>query len=152
MSGDTRAVAAKQLRRVFQPIDIRGVTVPNRIVRTAHVTRFAMGGVTEDLIAYHVARAKGGVGLSVLEACAIHPSSVLGMTSFDDSVIDGYARLMAAARPYGMRVFQQLWHGGHIYNPPGGGVPRGASTLPSPISGISPVPLSIAEIAEFVEA
>jgi 2,4-dienoyl-CoA reductase-like NADH-dependent reductase (Old Yellow Enzyme family) len=146
------SAVAQQLHRVFDPIDIGGITIPNRVVRTAHLTKFAMGGVTDDLIAYHVARAEGGVGLSILEACAVHPSSVLGMTGFDDSVIAGYERLMTAVRPYGMRVFQQLWHGGHVYNPPGGGVPRSASSLPSPISGIPPVPLSMAEIAELVAA
>jgi len=144
--------APAHLSRVFEPLQIGPVEIPNRVARTGHLTKFAMGLVSEDLIAYHEARAKSGVGLTVLEACAVHPSSVLGMTSFDDSVIPGYRRLMDAVRPHGMRVFQQLWHGGHVYNPPGGGPPRGASALASPVSGIPAVPLSKEEIAELVEA
>jgi 2,4-dienoyl-CoA reductase-like NADH-dependent reductase (Old Yellow Enzyme family)/NADPH-dependent 2,4-dienoyl-CoA reductase/sulfur reductase-like enzyme len=140
------------LTRIFEPLAIRGVIIPNRIVRTGHLTKLAIGGVSDELIAYHLARARGGVGLSVLEACAVHPSSALAMTSFDDSVIDGYRRLADAVRPHGMRLFQQLWHGGHVYNPPGGGPPRGASDVPSPISGIPPVPLTRDEIGELVEA
>ena len=57
---------AGTLRHVFEPLRIRGVTVPNRIVRTAHLTKLGMGLVSDDLIEYHAARARGGVGLSVI--------------------------------------------------------------------------------------
>ncbi len=43
------------LRRVFEPIQIRGVQIPNRIVRTAHLTKLGMGVVSDDLIEYHAA-------------------------------------------------------------------------------------------------
>ena len=148
----TLTAAPPHLSRVFEPLRIGPVVIPNRVARTGHLTKFALGSVTDDLIAYHVARARSGVGLTVLEACAVHPSSVLGMTGFDDSVIPGYRRLMDAVRPHGMRVFQQLWHGGHVYNAPDGAPPRGASALASPVSGIPAVPLSVTEIAEMVEA
>jgi len=56
---------------VFQPLDIGGCTLTNRIVRAAHST----GAVGEDLIAYHEARAKGGAALTVLQIAGVHPSS-----------------------------------------------------------------------------
>jgi hypothetical protein len=31
------------LRRVFEPIQIRGVEIPNRIARTGHLTKLGMG-------------------------------------------------------------------------------------------------------------
>lgn len=43
---------------LFQPLQIGGCTVPNRIARTAHST----GTTGADLIAYHGERARGGVG------------------------------------------------------------------------------------------
>jgi 2,4-dienoyl-CoA reductase-like NADH-dependent reductase (Old Yellow Enzyme family) len=57
------------LHKVYEPIEIGHVDVANRIVAAAHGTalsrpRLMVGG--EDFIAYHVARAKGGVGLTVL--------------------------------------------------------------------------------------
>lgn len=124
----TLTAAPAHLRRVFESLRIGPVVIPNRVARTGHLTKFALGSINDDLIAYHAARATSGVGLTVLEACAVHPSSVLGMTGFDDSVIPGYRRLMDAVRPHGMRVFQQLLHGAHVYNA-SDGAPPGA--LPS---------------------
>jgi 2,4-dienoyl-CoA reductase-like NADH-dependent reductase (Old Yellow Enzyme family)/thioredoxin reductase len=140
------------VRRVFEPIQIRGVQIPNRIVRTAHLTKLGMGVVSDDLIEYHAARARGGVGLSILEATAVHPSSVLGLIGYDDSVIPMYQQLMDTVRPLGMRVFQQLWHGGHVYPPPGGRPMRGASALPGPVVGLPAVPIGTEEIGDFVAA
>lgn len=59
------------LPHVFEPIAIRGVQIPNRIVRTAHLTKLGMGLVSDDLIEYHAARARGGVGLSIIEGLSL---------------------------------------------------------------------------------
>ena len=142
-----------KLEKVFEPINIGSLCVPNRVVRTAHATFFGDSGtVGDDLINYHVARARGGVGLSFLEATAVHPSSVLSLIGYDDSVISGYQKLMAAVRPYGMRMFQQLWHGGHISSAPDGQPIRGVSPLPGPVVGMPTVPIATDEVAEFVAA
>ena len=140
------------LRRVFEPISIGGVEIPNRVVRTAHLTKLGMGLVSEDLIEYHAARARGGVGLSIIEATAVHPSSVLGLAGYDDGVIPMYKKLTDTVRPLGMRVFQQLWHGGHIYPAPGGMPMRGASALPGPVAGLPAVPIGTDEVGDFVAA
>jgi 2,4-dienoyl-CoA reductase-like NADH-dependent reductase (Old Yellow Enzyme family) len=140
------------IRRVFEPLDIAGVRVPNRVVRTAHLTKMGIGTISDDLIDYHVSRARGGVGLSILEATAVHPSSVLGLVGYTEAIIPTYRRLMDAIRPHGMKMFQQLWHGGHIYPPPNGLPMRGASALPSPAAGLPPVPIATDEVAEFVQA
>jgi 2,4-dienoyl-CoA reductase-like NADH-dependent reductase (Old Yellow Enzyme family)/thioredoxin reductase len=140
------------LTRVFQPIRIRGIDVPNRIVRAAHGTALGspptlLGG--EDWLAYHVARARGGVGLTILEAATVHPSSG-GLGVLDDAAIDGYRQLMARVAPYGMRVFQQLAHSGHVYPPPSG-IAWGASTIPS-TAGTVAQPMTTGQIAELTGA
>ena len=140
------------LRRVFEPIDIAGVQIPNRVVRTAHLTKMGIGTISDDLIEYHVARARGGVGMSVLEATAVHPSSVLGLVGYTDDIIPTYRRLTDALAPYGMKMFQQLWHGGHIYPPPNGLPMRSATGLPSPAGGLPPVPIATDEVGDFVRA
>ena len=52
---------------VLSPIDIGGVKVPNRVVRTAHATGIGGGHMGPELIEYHAARARGGVGLTIIE-------------------------------------------------------------------------------------
>ena len=51
---------------VFAPIKIREMELKNRIILPAMGTRMADadGFVTEKLVAYHAARAKGGCGLN----------------------------------------------------------------------------------------
>jgi 2,4-dienoyl-CoA reductase-like NADH-dependent reductase (Old Yellow Enzyme family) len=150
--GTVTRVDTEPLQLVYEPITIGNVVVPNRVVRTAHLTRFSTGIVSDDLIAYHVARARGGVGLTILEATAVDPQSVLAMIAFDDAATAGYARLMDAVEPHGMRVFVQLWHGGHHYSQPGGRPPRGVSRVPSLVNPWPPVPLSSGELADLVQS
>ncbi|MET0986450.1 MAG: FAD-dependent oxidoreductase [Steroidobacteraceae bacterium] len=140
-----------KLEAVFSPIRVGGVDVPNRIVRTAHITLFANGAINDDLIAYHVARAKGGVGLSIIEAAGIHPSGMSFLrTAEEEGALDGYRRLMQAVRPHGMKVLQQLWHGGHQYPALDGGPPWGASAIPNPTNGIVPIAMTAAQLDELV--
>ena len=139
--------------RALSPIRIGGVEIKNRIARTAHATMMARaGGITDELIAYHLARAQGGVGLTILEAAGVHPSSVLSLANLDDGIIEGYRRLKAAIAPTGMRLFQQLWHGGHIYLQPDGSPPLAPSDLPNPIAGVAPRPMSLRVLDELVAA
>jgi 2,4-dienoyl-CoA reductase-like NADH-dependent reductase (Old Yellow Enzyme family) len=141
-----------RLERVFEPIRIGDVTIPNRVVRTAHGTWIAHAQINDELIAYHVARAKGGAGLSYVEMTSVHPSSfTLGPLSWDDRIIEGCRRLMAAIRPYGMRMFHQLAHGGFMY-PPLDGPAWAASRVPNPLNGAVPVPMTRDMIAEVVNA
>ena len=86
---------------LFTPLNVGSVQIKNRVVRTAHGT----GLVGEDLIAYHEARAKGGVALSFLQATGVHPTARTGLPIFEDSVIPFLASLADRMRPHGMRVF-----------------------------------------------
>ncbi len=139
------------LQRVWQPIRIGSVEIPNRVARAANTTSVFPTGVDEQFIAYHLARARGGVGLSILEAASVHDSSMLSYR-IDDAVCRGYENLMRAVRPHGMRVFQQLWHGGHHIPGFGGRLPWAASDVPSPFTGLVGLPMGRAEIAEVVAA
>ena len=138
------------LTKVFEPLRIGSIEIPNRIVRTAHDTGLAKPDITDAWIAYHVERARGGCGLTILEAASVHASSALSMRLYGDALVPGYRRLMEAVRPHGMKVFQQLWHGGHLYYGPDG-VPRAVSTAPS-FMGIVGLPMTEAEIEELIDA
>ncbi|MCW5656760.1 MAG: hypothetical protein KIT60_03580 [Burkholderiaceae bacterium] len=61
------------LTHIDKPLQIAGVTLKNRVARSAHFTGLAPAGMSDDLIAYHAARARGGVGLTILEVMSVHP-------------------------------------------------------------------------------
>lgn len=60
--------------RLFEPLDINGMIIPNRVMVPAMVTHLCKedGVVTQDTIERYVRYAKGGAGLIVVEAMAIH--------------------------------------------------------------------------------
>jgi 2,4-dienoyl-CoA reductase-like NADH-dependent reductase (Old Yellow Enzyme family) len=139
-----------QLSRVFKPIKIGSVEIPNRIVRTAHGTHFSTTCLTDDFIAYHEARARGGCGLTILEIASVHPSSVGSIRNFDDSIVSEYQKLVNVINPYGMKLFQQLHHGGAHF--PGiDGLSWSASDVPG-LYGSVPQPMGRREIETIIEA
>ncbi len=136
---------------VLAPIEIAGCRIRNRVARTAHVTGLARTGIGEAFVAFHEARARGEVGLTILEISSVHPSSPTDLAGHDDRILEGYARLLPRVHAHGMRVFQQLWHGGHHTVPQDGGPPWSASEVPSVVLGLVPHAMTRAEIAEVVQ-
>lgn len=140
------------LTHVLTPIRIGGCLVPNRVVRTAHATAIGGGVMSEDLIAYHERRARGGVGLTILEILGVHPTSLAPLNMIDPTLDAGYAALLRAVEPHGMKVFQQLWHAGHNGQTFDGSPPWGPSTVANPLGADVPVPMTRAMIDEIVVA
>ena len=63
-------------QKLFTPLNIRGVEIRNRIVSTGHDTTMITNGLINDrIIAYHKARAAGGVGLIVAQVTGVHESA-----------------------------------------------------------------------------
>lgn len=58
---------------LFSPGKIGGLTLPNRIAMTAASASLSQpdGTMTEDMLAYYEARAKGGVGLIITEMVCV---------------------------------------------------------------------------------
>lgn len=149
---------APHLTHVHTPIRLGPVEVKNRVVRPAHQTALPiLGNVTDRLIAYHEARAIGGVGLTILETMGIHQTSPGTLWGFHPDIGSGYARLTERLQRHGMKVFQQLWHAGHNTKPLDDSPPWSASDQPS--TELSPtypsgVPLAMTKgmIDEIVDA
>lgn len=137
-----------QYDNLFEPIEVGGVTIPNRVVRAPHGTLL----LGDDLIAYHEARAKGGVGMSTLEATNVHPSAPGALPLWSDECIPFYEKLSKTIAPYGMKLFQQIYHSGASFPP--GIVPENwsASPVPNPMSGVIPFEMTKAQIDEIVAA
>jgi len=132
--------------RLFQPLDVNGCTIPNRIVRTAHST----GTMGEDLIAYHEARARGGIGLTILEIAGVQPSTATAIPVYADTVLRFYDEAARRLHAHGTKVFQQLWHGGAAYGR--AGQPISASAVPAPTVHLVPRPMTQAMIDDTVAA
>lgn len=134
---------------LLEPIRVGGIEIPNRIVRTAHGTLLQ----GEALIAYHVARARGGVGMSTLEASGVHRSAPLCIPVHTDACLPFYAQLTRRIAPYGMKMFQQLYHAGAGY-PAAMGQPEhwSCSAVPNIVSGVMPIAMTKMMIDEVVES
>jgi 2,4-dienoyl-CoA reductase-like NADH-dependent reductase (Old Yellow Enzyme family) len=128
----------------------------NRVVSTAHQTGLVRDHLpTDDLVAYHEARARGGVGAVFVEATATHESGLLTahtIGGYLPGIVGAYERLGAAVRGHGARLFVQLLHGGReqIADPP---LPPaiGPSAVPTPRFHAEPRALTEAEIDDIVE-
>jgi 2,4-dienoyl-CoA reductase-like NADH-dependent reductase (Old Yellow Enzyme family) len=123
---------------ILSPIQLGGIEVPNRVVRASHLTQYTrQGEVTDKFVAYHEARARGGVGLSMLESATIDRAvSPAPLDASSDRVVDGWATVAAAVHRHGMRVFAQLFHGGNQFDPLDGSAPWSASTIPGWTLGV----------------
>jgi len=105
--------------KLFTPIKIRGLELSNRVVMSAMGTFESSASedgrmVTDKLIAYHVARAKGGCGLNTVEVCSVEQASAPhGFLSLaEDKYIPGMKKLCDAVHAAGGKVALQLWQGG----------------------------------------
>lgn len=107
--------APQRFATLLSPIRLGGTDIRNRIVSTGHHTHLAHMVPNDALIAYHEARARGGVGLIVTEVTGVHPTALFSndlLMATDDSCMDGFAKLAQAVHKHGATVFAQLFHPG----------------------------------------
>ena len=107
------------------PFSIGRVPLRNRIVFQPHFTALGtlQGMPSDDLVAYHEERARGGVGLIVMESMAVHPTGKMSrrfIDAYDEAVVPHLAKVADAAHRHGAKIFGQLTHAGHtsLENPP----------------------------------
>jgi 2,4-dienoyl-CoA reductase-like NADH-dependent reductase (Old Yellow Enzyme family) len=143
------------LDRLFSPLALGPVTIPNRIISTSHQTTLVHDHLpTDDLIAYHRARAAGGAGLIVIEATAVHSTGLLTahtLGGYLPQIVPVYRRLADAVHEHGTRLMCQLFHGGREMITSGPRAPAvAASSIPSARFLVEPRELSAVEIREMV--
>jgi len=124
---------------LLTPARIGPIEIPNRIVMPPMTTRTAddEGHVTEDTLAYYLARAAGGVGLITVEMASPeragrHRRREIGI--HDDRFLPGLTRLVDAIHAAGSRASIQLGHGGgHTRADICGETPIAPSAIPHPV-------------------
>ena len=156
---------ADRFRKIFEPKNIGSMQLKNRIVMPPMGTNYAEAGgaVSQRMLDYYEARARGGVGLIIVEGSA--PSlrcniSFQGSPSYqaslgDDKFIPGWRKLTDAAHKYNTRIAIQIMHA-TLENWDGKIVQVSPSPLIVParfmgISGEPPHELTVEEIAERVQ-
>src|SRR3954464_8168787 len=104
------------LEHLFAPLRLGPATIPNRIVSTSHQTSLVHDHLpTDDLIAYHEARARCGAGLICVEATAIHHTGLLTphtLGGYLPEIVPAYRRLAGALHELGSLLVCQLFPGG----------------------------------------
>ncbi len=148
---------------LFTPARIGPVEIKNRIVMPPMTTRTsdAEGYVTDDSVAYYMARVQGGVGLITVEMaspekCGRHRRHEVGI--YDDRFVPGLTRLVGEIHRGGAKASIQLGHGGgHTRIDICGEMPIAPSAIPHPVYEttfeiIIPEEMSKARIAQTIAA
>lgn len=140
------------------PLNIHTLTVRNRFVLPGMVTDMAVDGgyVTERLLAYYEERAKGGVGLVIVEATSIDPEGrtfLHGLDISDDRFIPGLRLLAERVHTHGAAIAIQLQHGGGRAHPEYSHRPRRVmSVIPGVFEPDNALVLDEADFGRLAEA
>lgn len=145
-----------RLPNLFTSLRVRGMSLKNRLVMPPMGTRLGSYHceVTERLRAYYAERARGGVGLVIVQFTFVAPEGrngpyTTGIT--DDSVIPGYRGLASDIHAGGAKAAIQLAHVGAVARSAVIGTrPVGPSAVAAK-GGEMPRELSVAEIENLVE-
>ncbi|WP_187118960.1 FAD-dependent oxidoreductase [Bacillus marasmi] len=146
-----------KFEKILEPMKIGTMEVRNRFVMPPMVTNYAAedGSVTDRIIDYHVARAKGGVGLIIVEAIYVHQtgkgfSNELGINR--DELVPGLRKLVEAVHHHGAKIACQLYHAGRQTSSDVTGARLVApSPIPCPVKQEVPKQLTTLEIRGLVE-
>lgn len=107
---------SSQTRLLFTPIKVGTVTVPNRIVFSAHLTNYAEDFMPSERHAYYYReRARGGAGLIITEEHSTHPTDhpyEKLIHAFHPEVIPGYRKITEMVHAEGVPIFAQINHNG----------------------------------------
>jgi len=146
-------------QHLLQPIKLGPTEIKNRVFNPPHGTTLGHNGVvTDELIAYHETRARGGVGLIILESMTLHPSygfEEAFLYAGSDKIIPGLKRLGHTCREHGTPVFGQLFHAGRAVRLSHDGsrpVTYSASDIPDERYRVVPMPMPNEMVWEMIES
>lgn len=103
--------------KLFSPWRLRNQEIKNRIVFPPTCATWTEGGIFTDMAtAYYEERAKHDVGLIIIGATHVHPTSLAAPLSvaqlFNDDNVAPLERIANAVHAHGTKLAVQLWHSG----------------------------------------
>ena len=101
----------------FAPAQLGPIMLRNRIIKAATFEGMTSKNVpTPQLVDYHLAVARGGVGLTTVAFCAVSRDArgAPGELVMSDEAVPGLRALVEAVREEGARVSVQLGHAGPV--------------------------------------
>ena len=111
-------MADKQITSpVFTPLTLGPVTLRNRVIRSAAFENMAYGNApSQDLYDYHVAVARGGVGMTTLAYASVCRSGLSfdGQLWMREEIVPGLKRITDAVHAEGAKCAIQLGHCGNM--------------------------------------
>ena len=117
---------------IFTPVTIGPVTLRNRVIRSAAFENMAYGNSpTKDLYDYHVAVARGGVGMTTLAYASVNRSGLSfdGQLWMREEIIPGLKKITDDVHAAGAKCSIQLGHCGNMtHRATCGCMPVGASS------------------------
>lgn len=149
--------------RLFTPLTINGLRLPNRIVMAPMASNFAdsQGGVTEQLLGYYRKRVQGHPGMIISESCYVSPEgrgAVKRLGLARDDVVEGHRAFTDMAHKENVFVCAQLHHAGSTAPMKViGQYPVSCTSVPllskgEPFVGVIPRTLTVPEIEEIVSS
>lgn len=144
--------------RLRSPFKLGKLELPNRLAMTAMGVNLGApdGGVTDDLIAYYEARARGGVGLIITEITRITGGAGMGepcqLSSYRAGDIPDLQRLVDVVHRWDTKLFVQLQHPGREASSwATGEQPVAPSAVANPMGGETPRELSLQECSDLAQ-
>ena len=109
------------LSPLFEPVEIAGLSLPNRLVMAPMSRYFCQDGIPHQGVAdYYRRRVEGGIGLILSEGTYInHPSAECyeGVPRFHGAALKGWKLVIDTVHAAGGKMMPQLWHVGSFRQP-----------------------------------
>ncbi len=143
--------------KLFEPFKINQITLKNRLIMPGMDTNYGdeNGNLPDKLIDYYELRAKGGVGLIIVEGAYFDKrgAGTATMLSIDSNKrIGRFKELVSAIKKHGARTFIQIYHAGAQATSFMIGLQAVApSAIPFEMSGGTPIPLTKQQITQIVK-
>ena len=102
---------------IFTPVRIGPVTLRNRVIRSAAFENMAYGNKpSQDLMDYHVAVARGGVGMTTLAYASVNRSGLSfdGQLWMREEIVPALREITDAVHAQGAKASIQLGHCGNM--------------------------------------
>ena len=140
--------------KLLTPVKIGRMELKNRVVMPAmHLGYCQDGFVTERLVEFYRARARGGVGLIIVGGCSIDEHGLGNMIQINDAkYIPGLVELTGAVHDGGGKIAAQLFQPGrYAYSFLAGIQPVAPSAVASRLTGQKPRECRVVTDKDVVE-